>query len=591
MRIGKNTPWLVKSSGRILGPFYENEIISLLRTREIVLIDELSRPCGRWVYIRDELAFAAIAEELRQKNLKTLNDETTAQIENTGATPTQTISVTENLLDDRTEEISNIIVQNPHHGHQTIKDVMGPRPSQQRTQNPNSKPSISDDTYVFEGDRLVQKESHTLSKLLWAITAVVIFSSVGYVAFRQYISKPIQIKATALASLDKAEQMVTNGDYPSAFALYKKAHLADSQDMRMYLPLAILYVQIERQTVQAKRLLDSLLANQEKERQKILTAMGLAELVDRRYPEAEIRFTRALEVDPLFKPALINLGATSLLAGDAEKANNYLQIAIKDGSREGIEQIMAVDALTQLFQKEKDKSYLQQADRFLTEYLKPYQPYYLESLVASIYVSYLLEDKEKMYSKINLFLDSDFIASDLHKYNLYVHKGALDWKKINQWCLKSTELLDPISRVVAFEAICLLKAGDLSEASRKIEDAVQQTPRDSLVQATYGYILENLNSADRAKTAFERAVDFDRGKTFQAPRIHMARFCEQHGQADCAFNYWNELLTINQNSLPALAGLYEIASSRSQTEQASQYRRRGQVLAPTYMPFFGIRRE
>ena len=240
----------------------------------------------------------------------------------------------------------------------------------------------------------------------------------GYVAFRQYIAKPIQNKATALASLDKAQTSVNIGYYPTAFNLYKKAHLADSQDMRTYLPLSILYVQLERQTVQAKRLLESLLANQEKERQKILTAMGLSELVDRRYSEAEMRFTRALEVDPLFKPALINLGITSLLAGDAEKANNYLQIAIKDGSREGLEQVMVVDALTQLYHKEKDKSYLAQAERFISEYIRPNQPYYFEGLVASIYVSYLMQDREKMYAKINMLLDSDPIASSLHKYNL-----------------------------------------------------------------------------------------------------------------------------------------------------------------------------
>lgn len=590
MRIGKNTPWLVKSGGRIIGPFFENEIISLLRTREIVLIDELSRPCGRWVYIRDEPAFAAIAEELRQKNLKTLNDETTANIEQT-QTPTQTISVTQNLADDRTEEISNIIEVNPQ-ASQTIKDVMGTAKSVNRDSGaPRTAKPLTDDTYVFEGDRLVQKESQAISKFLWVVTAVVIFSSVGYVAFRQYIAKPIQNKATALASLDKAQNAINNGDYNSAFTLYKRAHLADSQDMRTYLPLAVLYVQIEHQTVQAKRLLESLLSNQEKERQRILTAMGLAELTDRRYSEAETRFNRALEVDPLFKPALINLGATSLLAGDAEKANNYLQIAIKDGSREGLEQILVVDALTQLYQKEKDKSYLVQAERFISEYLKPTQPYYLEGLVASIYVSYLMQDREKMYNKINLLLDSDPLSSDLHKYNLYVYRDGIDWKKLNQWCLKSTEILDPVARVVAFEAACLVKANDLSEASRKIEDAVQQAPRDSLVQATYGYILEVLNAPDRAKVAYEKAVDFDRVKTFQSPRILMARYCESTNQIGCAEAYWRELLQINSNSLPGIAGLHTILMARKETDSATQFLRKGQSLSSSYIPFFSTKRE
>ena len=579
MRIGKNTPWLVKSGGRIIGPFFENEIISLLRTREIVLIDELSRPCGRWVYIRDEPTFAGITEELRQKNLKTLNDETTAQIEHT-VTPTATISVTDKLIDDRTEEISNIIEINSENRHQ-IKEILEAAPSS-KSQKSNI---LSDETYVFEGDASVQKETQAVSKWMWAFAAVVIFGSLGYVAFRQYIAKPIQTKAIALASLEKATAEVEDGFYSEAFNLYKKAFESYPDDQRIYLPLSLLYLHEEGQTVIARRLLEKLLAQQEKDRQKILTAAGLADLYDRRLPEAEARFLRALDVDPLFKPALINLGAAALAGQDYEKANNHLQIAIKDGSREGLEQIMLAEVLSRLYEKEKDKTYLQQAEKYLNEYLNPSRAYYLEALVASIYIHHLNQEKEKIYTKINLFLNADPMGSSLHKTNLYLFSNSITWTKLNQWCLQSTAGLDPLARLVAFEALCLLKANDLTEASRKMEDAVQQAPRDPLIQAVYGYVLENLNATDRARAAYEKSVDFDREQRFESPRILMARYCAEQGQTDCAAQYWRELYNLNTRSLPALAGLAQSEMTQGSRDKAKEYIRSGLTLTNTYRPF------
>lgn len=589
MRIGKNTPWLVKSSGRILGPYFEKEIVSLLRTREIVLIDEVSRPCGRWIYIRDEPCFAAIAEELRQKNMRTMNDDTTTRINESSITDSQTLSLTQDLdhLDDRTEEISRavIMVDRSEKPIQTIQDIIQPK-----RQNTTSAPA-SDDTYVFEGDALVQRETQSVAKYLWAMTVIVIFSTVGYVAFRQYVSKPIQNRTIIRESLEKAEFAMEDGDYESALSLYKKAHTADPKDSRTYLPLAVLSIQLEKQTVTARRLLENLLSTQERDRQRILTAIGFADIVDGRYTEGETRFNRALDVDPLFKPALINLGASSLESNDPEKANNYLQIAIKDGSREGIEQLMVVEALIRLYEKEKEKTYLRDADRFIREYIAQKRGLHQEALVASIYIDHLLGDRERIYASINQFLDFDPEFSDDHKYNPYIFRGRIEWTKLNQWCLKAGDGLDPVARVVAFEAICLLKANELRDASTKIEDAIQQAPRDPLVQAAYGQIMMATNAEERARSAFEKSLDFDRERNFKVPRILMARWCQQAGQTDCAEAQWKEALALDRNSLPALAGLIKVAMTKKRPTEARGYLEQGLAVAPNYRPFLNFKRK
>ncbi len=61
-----NDQWLVKSGDHILGPFTTAVVVEKVRSKELVVIDEISQPRSRWRYIRDVPAFAAIVEEVRR---------------------------------------------------------------------------------------------------------------------------------------------------------------------------------------------------------------------------------------------------------------------------------------------------------------------------------------------------------------------------------------------------------------------------------------------------------------------------------------------------------------------------------------------
>src|SRR4051812_42136961 len=65
----EDIPWLVKSSGRILGPFPQVKIIELLRTREISVLDEVSEPGRRWQTIQYHDDFRAAIDSLRKASL------------------------------------------------------------------------------------------------------------------------------------------------------------------------------------------------------------------------------------------------------------------------------------------------------------------------------------------------------------------------------------------------------------------------------------------------------------------------------------------------------------------------------------------
>jgi hypothetical protein len=59
--------WLVKSENKILGPYNFDQIVDLIRKKQIVLIDEIRDPETRWLYIRENNAFKTIVEEIRKE--------------------------------------------------------------------------------------------------------------------------------------------------------------------------------------------------------------------------------------------------------------------------------------------------------------------------------------------------------------------------------------------------------------------------------------------------------------------------------------------------------------------------------------------
>jgi tetratricopeptide (TPR) repeat protein len=66
--------WLVKSGDRILGPFSVDAIEARLGSRDLVAIDEVCSPGGRWHYLRDEPRFAKALETLRNSTFNQRED-------------------------------------------------------------------------------------------------------------------------------------------------------------------------------------------------------------------------------------------------------------------------------------------------------------------------------------------------------------------------------------------------------------------------------------------------------------------------------------------------------------------------------------
>jgi Tfp pilus assembly protein PilF len=181
--------------------------------------------------------------------------------------------------------------------------------------------------------------------------------------------------------------------------------------------------------------------------------------------------------------------------------------------------------------------------------------------------------------------------SALYKRDLFIHRDLITWDKIGQWCLKATQDLDPTSHVVAAEAVCIYRAGDMVNSSRKIDDALAQTPRDPLVQAVYAYLLMKMNSMDKARVAAEKALDFDPQGKNTVTRALEATLCQQTRDYTCAKKYWAEVLSREPISLQAMMGMAESLYGEGQYDQSRQYLSRVLARNSNYIPGIKLKRQ
>lgn len=585
--MGAASLWLVKSGGNILGPYGDRQVADLLRDRVLVPLDEISRPCGRWIYIRDEASFAKIVEELRLKNMRQYVDDTTTQGSDESTGITSTVTNPPGDFDELTEDISKAIPQ-------TAQDILF-----QSIDDPHmaSRPQ-SADAFVFDGDRFIQKEAKKTAKWAWTLTMIVLLAAVGFVVFQKFIAEPIQNRSLIEEKTQSGIEALEMGEYSRALDLFNQAYTTMPTETSLYLYLGILKIQIENQPFVGRQLLEKLVQNQDKDLKRVWTGIGLAQLKEEQWGAAERSFEKSLDIDSMFDQAVINLGAVALYQQQWGKAVSHLMLARKDGSQDGIETLMLTEALLQQYAKEPDLKYLEDGLANIADHLRQSRGYYFQLRIGEAYLHYLRSQNsnyknpnltgQETYSNIAQLLDMDYDEAENTRQNLFVHRDRVLWPTISQWCLKLTKDLDPSAQVIAFEGICLLKAGDIEAANKKLEDALLQSPKDPAVLAAHSYIMRESNSTERAIVSAERALEQSKDRRLAQPLRMAGLLCQMRQDVECEMKVWTQLLEIDKKSLVALSGLARINMQTGKLTQAKQYLLMALNISKNYKPIIAL---
>ena len=59
--------WIVKTSGRVIGPYSTEQLKVELLKRHISVIDEIKKPKGRWTFLREHPELSSLLDEVRRQ--------------------------------------------------------------------------------------------------------------------------------------------------------------------------------------------------------------------------------------------------------------------------------------------------------------------------------------------------------------------------------------------------------------------------------------------------------------------------------------------------------------------------------------------
>jgi Tfp pilus assembly protein PilF len=573
--------WLIKSSGRILGPFPTEKIADLLRTREVSVLDEVSDSLRRWQTIQYHIEFKDIVDNMRKQSL---SEKTEATWTPGGA---GTMGVTQTLTDlsdaELTEEVTMDLDSFNTNKEIVIHNVR--EQSQTRTADTAGRyqPQYGNNTAIA-------KQVERTTRGLWLVTIVVLLAVVAFILQRRFSSGQFEGRLPVQNLKQGVINLVQIGHYNEALRELKNyfPDPAMAGDLGIY--YGSLLIQLEGQTVMGRRLLNAVLTSKRPELKQAYTGLGVADLLDGQSDAAEANFEKALAVDPDYVPAIVNMAALALQKGDYRRSKNLASRTLVLSPFQGEAMLTLAESQLYLSRASGTWTELAPVGRSIRDFQARQWDYHGEVGFYGLYFDFLRGDRN-MDEKIEKYLDTDPRLTQDHRHNVFIYKGRASWKVMGRFCeqMVGGEKLSDNPRMAAFAASCLAREGKWDGARKAIEKAVHQSPKDPLIQAWYSYILRESGDPDQASVMLARATDSNRKGEYKLPTLLQARFSQAAEDVENAKHSWQRLYERDQNHLPALAGLAWAQMKVRSFGEASKIIDKGLRISPDYIPLLELR--
>lgn len=573
MALGQGV-WLVRSGGRIIGPFEKAQVSELLKSREIQLRDEIATPLSRWFPVEFHPELSDEVENFKREVLTEKTEFSFTPTES-GLTQTATDLVDSELTEEITQDLS---------GFTNTREIVVNHVQETSTPSKRNLESAQYQLKGLEASPYVKGRSHRISLLiqLGALCCGLAIAAFLFLRFQE--RKPAVEKLSVSQVRTVVLKLVERGEYPEALRLMQSKRDEPGFNEQLGVFYALLSLQLEGQSLTARRILEDLLISQPELRVHALTGIGLSYLLDQNYSQANIQFENALQEENNFRPAQVDrligsyLSQSSIQIGDflsenwlRSEAEALLTLALQ-ATRHSVPAVQEV-ALAKSLEVHASQAYNYQLEaKFLLSFLnwkKTGQP------------------QVKIWGEI---VDSDPFLTDLHRHNVFIYRGHLSWAALFPLCQKMVQKREEVeSRLL--NVFCLYKAGRFQEARVKAEAIVDRNPKDGLGLAWYALTLKDSGSPDQSSVILGRALESDRKQSYQLPLLLQGRFCENSQNKDCAYETWKSLLEVDYNNLAALAGLAKLNHQQKSREEAEKLLARGLSLSPDYKSFLALKDE
>jgi tetratricopeptide (TPR) repeat protein len=578
--VRESGPWMVKSSGRVLGPFPAATINELLRTREISVLDEISSPMRRWQTIQYHTEFKEVIDHLRRSNV---SDKTEASWSPGTATANMTQTLTDALTSDLTSELDNAGTFTP-----TAKEIV----IHNIPESPSNSHAAAAGRFQPAQNQnvAIQRQVEKTTRGMWIVTILVLAGVAFFIAQKKFTRLSLDAHFTPGSMKQNVTALLQTGQYAEALRELKSFYPDPNQAGDMAIYYGSLLIDVEGQTVVGRRLLNSVIAKHRPEIKQAYTGLGVADLLDVQLDSAEDNFNKALAIDNSFVPAVVGSAAVALQKGDYPKAKSIAERALLLSPLQGEAILILAEAQLYLFKRDGDAQGLAHVSRRLKEFRAKQWDYSSEVGFYSLYFDYYLQDK-MLDDKLREYLDSDPQLTTDHRHNVFIYKGHAQWKILGKFCAEMGAKLPDSPKVSALLAACSSHEQAWDQSRKHIEKATQQAPHDALVQAWLSYILKENSDPDQASVVLARATELNRKGEYVLPNLLQAKFCAAAQLVDCARDSWQRIYERDLDYLPAISGLAWVNAQKGFHNESSKLLEKGLKISPDYIPLLQLKQK
>lgn len=570
--------WLVKSSGKIFGPFSQPELAHLLKRRKISVIDEIRQPTGRWGFIREHQDFSRVVQDLRKEDARYLDEVTAVDL-----VPSNGSSAENFFDDDKTpqplsvSDMTNLEVSSSTEAID-LRSTVGAQYSGPEKQVVKS--------YAMPN---IKSPFRRLVLGLWAIFFITVAGGSFYL-FRERSVVHKSLSAQDYINLAKSSRAI--GNFSSALDYYAKAQNLKELDLNSKVQAAILMLEVGGQTVEARRLAEEVIAKvpeQDRLRHEAEMVKGLAAMKEMDHLKAEEIFKSILISMPNSNEARLNLAMNFQLRAQPDEALKEILSAQQRGMLEPQLYLAKVIAILDLYDEKPERSArdlgkLTELVSDLRELNSHSNEFRIESLLLLSVLSEKLKKREDTIAYIQQMFDEDIFLSKDFVHSLMIDRQLFSWQRLSSYCSYLTTHLLSSAVGKALTSFCLLQRGDSIEGLKVLEEGLQQYPQDFNILAQKAAVLLDLHRGVEA----QQVAKIANSNSNLAERI-LGESCEEAGDYFCAEESWNRLITKKQNDLKALHGLALIQYKLNHRDRALDFISRGLVFSPNYRPLLELK--
>jgi tetratricopeptide (TPR) repeat protein len=549
--------YIIKMASKILGPYTVKEVIDQMWAKKIHAFDEVKTPFTRWSFLRDDEALGKVFKDIIEARANSDDaNEVTTTIEKTA------ITVSEKLM--KLKELS-------HHTASVVDADVGFNHYTEDAEDVQMQSSTISVISVKAGYKKQKRKTYRYLYLMILLVSIALFGTL-------LLEEGQQIQQMSVNSTlwDTSNYL---GDTKTILSIYNPKENYNADTNYKFIEA---YIHDDK-FLEAEKILVGMsgTALPAKEKARVLNYQGVIELHRQNFETANAKFKEALELDPTFEEAQVNLVDGLLLVDDIQQAKAFLLDEIKLENAQSTSVYLHYETL--FF----DEKFIPEDDSWINEVFTHVNQPYDQRQEILILLGLLLLEKNYINESTQVFqraldIDPEYLSLNYQTQSLYHPKVVIPKTLV---FLKRFEFKYQ-GNPYYLAAISMLyhKSKSPILARKYLDQALRISPMDPYLTSMLQLFEPNFDETSLR----ERIIT---GQLTMLEAKLASKYCYKLENIKCADDIWNYILMTDPNNVAAITGKVQVFWQKNMFNEAKQWLYRGLGVAPRYIPLRKIEME